>query len=109
MFNPQGTARAVASEDPAEPVTGSPASGQRPPLVASCVWEAGHPSGCIEVVSIHAADSVLDQAAVAGVRVDIGHGEGGGDPAAGPVDESVELEQVRRFLDDANPGDFNTS
>jgi hypothetical protein len=33
----------------------------------------------------------------------------GDDPAARPVDESAELERMRRFLDEANPEDFDTS
>ena len=56
-------------------------------------------------VSIHAADAVLDQAAVADVQV-IGAGLDEGDPEAGPVDDA-ELERMRRFLDDANPEDFD--
>jgi bifunctional DNase/RNase len=60
-------------------------------------------------VSIHAADAVLDQAAMGDVQV-IGAGlEEGGDAAAGPVDESAELERMRRFLDDVNPEDFDIS
>jgi hypothetical protein len=33
----------------------------------------------------------------------------GDDTEARPVDESAELERMRRFLDDANPEDFDTS
>ena len=58
-------------------------------------------------VSIHAADAVLDQAAMADVQV-IDAGLGGGDPAAAPVDDA-ELEWMRRFLEDANPEDFDIS
>ena len=60
-------------------------------------------------VSIHAADAVLDEAALPEVQVvEVGLDEGG-DPAAQPVDESAELERMRQFLDDANPDDFDTS
>jgi len=60
-------------------------------------------------VPIHAADAVLDQAAVADVDVaDIGPGEGSGDPSAEPVNEGAELERMRRFLTDATPEDFDT-
>ena len=58
-------------------------------------------------VSIHAAEAVLEEAAVAdGHVIDADEGD---DPAARPVDESAELERMRRFLDDANPEDFDTS
>jgi len=57
-------------------------------------------------VSIHAAEAVLEEAAVADVHViDADEGD---DSAARPVDESAELERMRRFLDDANPEDFDT-
>ena len=60
-------------------------------------------------VSIHAADAVLEEAAVADLHViDAGVDEGD-DPTARPVDESAELERMRRFLDDAKPEDFDTS
>jgi bifunctional DNase/RNase len=60
-------------------------------------------------VSIHAADAVLEEAAVADVHViDAGLDEGD-DTEARSVDESAELERMRRFLDDANPEDFDTS
>jgi uncharacterized protein len=58
-------------------------------------------------VPIHAADVVLDQAAMADIQmIDNGLDEDG-DPA-GPVDDT-ELERMRRFLDDANPEDFDIS
>jgi uncharacterized protein len=60
-------------------------------------------------VPIHAADAVLEEAAVADLHViDAGLDEGD-DSAARSVDESAELERMRRFLDDANPEDFDTS
>ena len=60
-------------------------------------------------VPIHAADAVLEEAAVADLHViDAGLDEAD-DPTARPVDESAELERMRRFLDDANPEDFDTS
>jgi bifunctional DNase/RNase len=60
-------------------------------------------------VPIHAADAVLEEAAVADLHViDAGLDEGD-DSAARLVDESAELERMRRFLDDANPEDFDTS
>ena len=58
-------------------------------------------------VSIHAADAVLEEAAVADVQV-IDAGLDEGDDPAGPVDDA-ELERMRRFLDDANPEDFDIS
>ena len=60
-------------------------------------------------VSIHAADAVLEEAAVPDVQVINAGLDEGDDPAARPVDESAELERIRRFLDDANPEDFDTS
>jgi uncharacterized protein len=62
-------------------------------------------------VPIRAADEVLEQAALADVEeVDTSPaGDGGDVPSAGPVDENVELEQLRRFLDKATPDDFDTN
>jgi hypothetical protein len=52
---------------------------------------------------------VLEAAAVAELHVvDAGVDEGD-DPTARPVDESAELERMRRFLDDAKPEDFDIS
>ncbi|MCU1661614.1 MAG: bifunctional nuclease family protein [Pseudonocardia sp.] len=62
-------------------------------------------------VPIHAADEVLDQAALADVEVvdTSPAGEGGDGPSArSPVDENTELERLRRFLDKATPDDFDT-
>jgi hypothetical protein len=62
-------------------------------------------------VPIHAADEVLDQAALADVEVvdTSPAGDGGDDdPSAGSVDENAELERLRRFLDKATPDDFDT-
>jgi hypothetical protein len=60
-------------------------------------------------VPIHAADAVLEEAAVADLHViDAGLDEGD-DSAARSVDEDTELERMRRFLDEANPEDFDTS
>jgi bifunctional DNase/RNase len=60
-------------------------------------------------VPIHAADAVLEEAAVADLHViDAGLDEGD-DSAARSVDEDTELERMRRFLDDANPEDFDAS
>jgi uncharacterized protein len=62
-------------------------------------------------VPIRAADEVLDEAALADVdEVDTGPaGDGGDVPSAGPLDENAELERLRRFLDKANPDDFDTN
>ena len=60
-------------------------------------------------VSIHAADAVLDQAALADVHIITAGLDVDADPVAGPADESAELERMRRFLDQANPEDFDTS
>ena len=60
-------------------------------------------------VSIHAADAVLDQAALADVHIITAGLDDDADPVAEPADESAELERMRRFLDQANPEDFDTS
>ena len=61
-------------------------------------------------LSIHAAEAVLEEAAMADLHViDAGLDEGDDPAAALPVDESAELERMRRFLDDARPEDFDTS
>jgi uncharacterized protein len=62
-------------------------------------------------VPIRAADEVLDQAALTDVEViDAGPaGDDGDVPSADPVDENVELERLRRFLDKATPDDFDTN
>jgi bifunctional DNase/RNase len=60
-------------------------------------------------VPIHAADAVLEEAAVADLHVTDAGLDEGDDTEARPVDESAELERMRRFLDDANPEDFDTS
>ena len=58
-------------------------------------------------VSIHAADVVLDQAAMADMQMIDASLDEDGDPAR-PLDDA-ELERMRRFLDDANPEDFDIS
>lgn len=52
---------------------------------------------------------MLDQAALADVNIINAGLDEDGDPMAGPADESAELERMRRFLNDANPEDFDTS
>ena len=62
----------------------------------------------------HRNEAILDiaramQAAVADLHVTDAGLDEGDDTEARPVDESAELERMRRFLDDANPEDFDTS
>jgi bifunctional DNase/RNase len=62
-------------------------------------------------VPIHAADTVLDQASLDDVQaIDTGSPRERGDaPSAGSLEDSAELERMRRFLDQATPEDFDTT
>jgi hypothetical protein len=61
-------------------------------------------------VPVHAADVVLDQAALDDVQViDVHAAEAeGGPPSARPADRDAELEEFRQFLDHTTPEDFGT-
>jgi uncharacterized protein len=61
-------------------------------------------------VPVHAADVVLDQAALDDVElIDIdAAGAGGGPPSTSVAGQDVELEEFRRFLDHTTPEDFDT-
>ena len=61
-------------------------------------------------VPVHAADVVLDQAALDDVQVIDAdpRGAGGGGPSPSPAGQDAELEEFRRFLNEATPEDFGT-